>query len=128
MSGKGKPRPNYGSGISRSLREGYIRVRAPGHPLAGRDGYVYEHRKVAWDAGLLTDPADHVHHRNHDRADNSIENLVVLTNGDHQREHNQPGRPIRNQYGVSTVATPQERIERNRRRCREYQQRARSHR
>jgi hypothetical protein len=31
---------------------------------AGPDGLVYEHRMMAWDAGLLTDSSMHVHHRN----------------------------------------------------------------
>jgi hypothetical protein len=88
-----------------SLREGYVRVWRPAHPLAGEDGYVYEHRLVAWEAGLLTDPTDHVHHRNGDKQDNRVENLEVLSNSAHQRNHHAaPGRSVRNGYGTYEIA------------------------
>jgi hypothetical protein len=50
-------------------------------------GYVSEHRKVAWDTGMLTDPIDHVHHRNGDKQDNRAENLEVLPGAEHARLH-----------------------------------------
>lgn len=72
------PRPNYGA--KRRVRwDGYIAIWSPDHPLAQSDGYVSEHRKVAWDNGLLTDPKKQVHHINGDRSDNRIENLEVVS-------------------------------------------------
>lgn len=68
-------------------RATYRAIWNPGHPLARRDGYVFEHRMVAWDEGLLTDPAHHVHHVNHDQLDNRPENLEVVTDGEHRRRH-----------------------------------------
>jgi HNH endonuclease len=65
----------------------YIRVKAPDHPVALADGWAYEHRKVAWDAGLLTDLDDEVHHLNGDRSDNRVSNLLVLSKSEHSREH-----------------------------------------
>ncbi len=48
------PRPNYGLG--RRVREdGYADIWAPTHPLARRDGYIAEHRMVAYDVGLQQD-------------------------------------------------------------------------
>jgi hypothetical protein len=73
--------------VKEVARGTYRYLWRPGHPLAHRDGYVAEHRVVAWEAGLLVDPDDHVHHINHDQLDNRVENLEVLTPGDHRRQH-----------------------------------------
>lgn len=90
----------YGSGRSES--SAYVRIWAPNHPLAKRDGYVFEHHLVVWDAGF--DPrGKHVHHKNHDKRDNRLENLEVLTAQEHRAEHLQPGTKVRNQYGTWVV-------------------------
>jgi hypothetical protein len=78
--------PTYRS--KRRVRlDGYIDIYAPRHPLARRDGYVFEHRKVAWEAGLLVDPTLHIHHLNGDKVDNRIENLAVVDVAEHSRVH-----------------------------------------
>lgn len=77
-------------GPGRSItKDGYVRVRRPGHPLAVHKPWVYEHRAVAFDAGMLDGPDDHrhVHHKNHDKTDNRLENLEVLTASAHGAEH-----------------------------------------
>lgn len=66
---------------------GYVRVHAPDHPLAFANGAVFEHRKVAWDHGLLTDPALVVHHINGVKTDNRLENLAVTTHSEHNLRH-----------------------------------------
>lgn len=67
---------------------GYMVVQAGAdHPLADSTGRVYEHRFVAWNAGLLTDPALVVHHINGDKQDNRLENLEVLSRSSHIKEH-----------------------------------------
>jgi hypothetical protein len=78
----------------------YRMVRRPEHELAGADGYVLEHRLVAWEAGLLTaaNLDHHVHHINRDGLDNRLENLQVMTAGDHARLHAKQDGTI-NQYG-----------------------------
>lgn len=96
------PRPNYGT-KRRRRPEGYIDVFDPKHPLARRDGYLMEHRRIAWDAGLLTDPTDQVHHINHIRDDNRIENFEIKSAADHTREHQEARGYVVNQYGKFPV-------------------------
>lgn len=69
--------------------DGYVDLWSPDHPLARADGYVAEHRAVAFDAGVLTGPDDdrHVHHINGDKTDNRLANLTALDAATHQRDH-----------------------------------------
>lgn len=93
------PRVRTGSIIKKPPRGTYRFMWAPDHPLARADHYVLEHRMVAYDAGLLTDP-DHqqVHHINGDQLDNRVENLQAVTPSEHRRIHaEQDG--TTNQYG-----------------------------
>lgn len=90
-------RPNRGSGCITA--NGYRVIWKPSHPLAMSDGYVYEHRMVAWDAGLLTDPALHVHHLNENKRDNRLENLEVVTADEHARRHTAERGYVDNQFG-----------------------------
>jgi len=77
----------------RYAKDGYIRVRVPpDHPEAGKNGLAYEHRVVWHDANGPIPPGHDVHHDNEDRADNRLENLVLLTKAEHTRLHN-PQRP-----------------------------------
>jgi len=77
----------------RPFRKGkYLVVYLPDHPLAMSGGRVLLHRKVAWDAGLLTNRRDHVHHIHEDTLDNRLENLEVLTPSEHSKRHNRPRR------------------------------------
>jgi hypothetical protein len=87
--------------VLRRSRNGqtYRAVWAPDHPLAGRDGYVQEHRMIAWDAGLFSDPTWHVHHRDGNGLNNAIGNLEPCTPGDHRREHAVSDGTV-NQFGV----------------------------
>lgn len=83
----------------REQTQGYIAVYAPEHPMAMADGYALEHRMVAWDHGILTDPDDHVHHINHDKQDNRPENLEALSAAEHALRHATESGTITNQYG-----------------------------
>jgi hypothetical protein len=69
----------------RIIREGRALICVgKDHPHADSRGYVYEHRLVAQEF----DPAKHVHHRDGNPLNNSPENLVVLTRGEHMSLHN----------------------------------------
>lgn len=69
------------------LRNGYVFIWKPGHPMAHKNGKAAEHRVVAYEAGLLTDPKQQVHHRNGIKHDNRLENLEVMAIGEHTRLH-----------------------------------------
>lgn len=71
-------------GVGRVMSLGYYEVFEPNHPLAKKNGYVKEHRKIAYDAGLLTDPSMEVHHKNGNKLDNRRENLELMSASDHQ--------------------------------------------
>jgi hypothetical protein len=59
-----------------------------GHPMAPTQRYVMTHRLVMAEAlGRPLEPTEHVHHINLDPTDNRLENLVVLTKGQHMRLH-----------------------------------------
>lgn len=84
----------------REATNGYLYRFDPTHPLAHRDGYVAEHRLVAWEAGLLTDPTHHVHHINGHKKDNRLANLEVMAAVDHHQHHIAESGEVVNQYGV----------------------------
>lgn len=103
------PRPNYGS--KRRLRtDGYIDIYEPKHPIARSDGYVLEHRKIAWDAGLLTDPTLQVHHKDEVKTNNCLENFEVKTGAQHALDHAEERGFVTNQYGTFAVKPPDKRI------------------
>lgn len=67
---------------------GYVQVRT-------EKGYEYEHR-VAWEAvhGPIP-PGYHVHHVNHVRDDNRLENLELVLGRRHNRDHTQERHNVR---------------------------------
>jgi hypothetical protein len=100
----------YQGKIGRRIREdGYIDIWAPTHPIARRDGYVFEHRKIAWDNELLTDPTYEVHHKNLNRQDNRLDNFEIKTGTDHTREHQEERGVVTNQFGTFQVKPRDER-------------------
>jgi len=72
----------------RVMKGGYIKIYKPEHHY--RDNvYVMEHRLV-WENhnnAILLPWAD-IHHKNHIRTDNRIENLEAMTKGQHTALHN----------------------------------------
>jgi hypothetical protein len=90
---RGKDHPRWKGGRSET-KGGYVEVwMDPADPLfvmAGKDGYVYEHRLVVARhlcRALETD--EEVHHQNRDKHDNRVENLVLLSRREHAFGHYQ---------------------------------------
>lgn len=80
MAKRGKPHPKT-NGISKN-REGYIREYVDGK-------YKMQHRLVMERyLGRELRPDEVVHHKDHDKTNNNIENLELLTNSEHTRLHN----------------------------------------
>lgn len=72
----------------RTTINGYVALYLPDHHLAGKTGYVLEHRKVWEDAnGRQLKTGEVVHHRNGNRLDNRPENLEVLSRHAHSQLH-----------------------------------------
>ena len=79
---------------------GYKLVRHIEHPFANCDGFVFEHRLLA-EEYLMTDtesieingkkylrPDLQVHHKDGNKTNNNIDNLMIVTKAEHRRIHN----------------------------------------
>lgn len=65
---------------------GYVRIYEPGHPRATKSGWVFEHRVVVEQLiGRYLARDEQVHHINHIRHDNRIENLTRMSHSEHSR-------------------------------------------
>ena len=79
----GKFNPWWAGG--KRIANGYIRIYIPNHPYADIYGYVAEHRLVVEkNIGRYLKPNEVVHHINHDRSNNDLNNLRLLSS---QSEH-----------------------------------------
>lgn len=84
---KGKDHPTWKGG-SQIDRDGYIRLYLPDHPWPRRGGYVLAHVAVMeLSIGRRIAPGEVVHHINHDPKDNRLENLQILSAGEHSKHH-----------------------------------------
>lgn len=106
----GENNPNYNN-IRRQdgdimYKNGYIWERRINHPFADKEGWVRQHRLVA-EQYLLNDensieinnvkylnPNYDVHHKDFDKHNNKVDNLIVLTRSEHQKLHQQIKREI----------------------------------
>lgn len=72
-------------------RQGYVLVRCPEHPNASKgrkSAYIFEHRLVMSNhLKRALEDGEVVHHKNGNKSDNRIENLILMTNEEHMRLH-----------------------------------------
>ena len=70
------------------VNKGRFKVYRPDYPRSRCDGWVLRTHVVWWLVhGTVHPPGTQLHHRNEDKLDDRIENLVPLTPREHQREH-----------------------------------------
>lgn len=75
-------------GHKKQRSDGYISVYYPTHPKATKGGYIFEHHLVMENhIGRFLNDNEVVHHINHIRNDNRIENLRLMTFKDHAALH-----------------------------------------
>jgi len=77
-----------GYGHTKRHNRGYILAYAPKHPHAHADGYVMLHTVIMERAiGRYLKDNEVVHHKNHDRTDNRLENLELMDKHEHSSKH-----------------------------------------
>lgn len=68
--------------------DGYVSIYYPDYPSSTKEGRVLEHVYVMEQAiGRRLRPEECVHHINHIRTDNRLENLQLMTRSEHARMH-----------------------------------------
>lgn len=82
--------PNWQGGIL--YHNGYRYKQNIKHPYATKKGYVMEHRLVMEKhLGRYLDPIKEIiHHKNENKMDNRIENLMIMTRAQHLLKHHFP--------------------------------------
>lgn len=77
-----------GCGHLKQHASGYVQVYVPDHPHATADGYVFLHTVVMERAiGRYLDRDEVVHHINHIKNDNRLENLALMNRHEHHSMH-----------------------------------------
>ena len=77
-----------GIGFLKHRADGYISAFVPDHPNATADGMVMLHTIVMErHIGRYLNPDEVVHHVNHIRNDNRLENLILMKKHDHMSMH-----------------------------------------
>jgi len=84
---KNKRHPRWVGG--KIKRSGYWYINNPEHPFSGKQGYIAEHRLVMEKhIGRFLKREEVVHHKNHIKTDNRLENLELCESpGKHTSSH-----------------------------------------
>ena len=78
--------PRWNGG--KTIHSGYVMIKTDDHPSADFNGYVREHRLVMEKhIGRYLKRNEVVHHINHIKTDNRIENLQLTDNKSHSSMH-----------------------------------------
>lgn len=81
---------------------GYKLIYCPDHPSAMKSenwkGFVYEHIYIYEKEYNMSIPEGfHIHHIDLDKSNNDISNLIMLTNGDHNKLHSHMNRAFKDE-------------------------------
>lgn len=80
--------PSEFGGHRKHRNDGYIAVYVPYHQRANKDGYVMEHILIVErHIGRHLTEDEVVHHKNENKQDNRVENLMVMTKSSHAKLH-----------------------------------------
>jgi hypothetical protein len=70
------------------MKAGYRFIYSPNHPKKNDTGYVREHILVMEKhIGRYLEDGEIIHHMNHDKQDNRIENLMIMSKSEHSKLH-----------------------------------------
>ena len=77
-----------GIGHKKIRSDGYVSIYFPEHPKSNKDGYIMEHILVMeCSIGRHLNDDEVVHHKNHNKADNRLKNLQLMTFKEHAALH-----------------------------------------
>jgi len=85
---------NHWNGGKSITVAGYVLVWQPNHPkcIGNKRNYIFEHQLVMEKfLGRYLKSEERIHHKDHDRQNNKIENLQLTNNVDHGKLHQPKG-------------------------------------
>lgn len=103
-SGSFKKGANHRNFKGKIMHKGYYLIFSPNHPFRDKGNYVKEHRLVMEKhIGRYLSRTEVVHHINHVRSDNRIENLMLIKNNSEHRKLHPPSDETRAKISASNM-------------------------